>query len=102
MNSCFPAASSGPPTALLGESSEQPRGDAFPRPALDRDAPRGLAEARALGRRKSQQVAELRRELLRVSRREARELAALLGIGRLEAFRHLGETRVARDERRAT
>src|SRR5581483_469190 len=84
------------------EGLEEPGRNPRPRPALDGDAATGRAEPFALGPREREQVAELRRKLLRVARRERDEPAKLLRILLLEPLRDLRQPRVARDERRAT
>src|SRR5919197_895246 len=79
---------------------QQPRGDALPAPAFHGRASRSATELGAHLCRKSEQLVQLRRELPRVARLEAREVPVRLRVFRLESFRDLGQPRVARDERR--
>src|SRR2546423_5089464 len=80
---------------------QQPLCDSSPAPALDCCATCGFAKPSTLLLRQREQRVQLAREVALVAVFEARELAVLGRVRRLEALGDLGQAGVARDERRA-
>ena len=86
----------------LLERFEQTLRDALPRPALDRNPPRGGSERSPLVGGQRQKVVELLLELHRVALRERGELAVPLAVGGLEPLGNLRQPRVTGDDGRAS
>src|SRR4051794_9708515 len=88
------------PMARLRYWRQETFGDARPAPVRDRRASSRFAERRTVVRGQSEERRELVAQLCDVAVREARERRTLRRVLRLEAGGNLGETGMARDERR--